>query len=133
MNIFVDGSYSPQKKIGVGAYIIIDSDTLSTLTDKTITELKSELSNDIMYQIFEGAKGSTDVEQKILEVSLQDKRINQSPISPIIFTDCQKTKFSKHHVISVKGHTKQKNRTGNDKIFDVVDKAARKKLRQLII
>lgn len=63
MNIFVDGSYSHQYKIGVGAYIIIDSDKLKTLENMSIHDLKVILSNDILYKIFKNAKGSTDIEQ----------------------------------------------------------------------
>lgn len=129
MNIFVDGSYSPQKQIGVGAYIIIDSVSLNSLTDKTIADLKIDLSSDVVYHIFKEAKGSTDVEQKILEIALEaNKNINK------VYTDCQRTRTNdKYTVVHVKGHTKQVNR--NDiinKVFDVIDKAARKRLRQLV-
>ena len=130
MNIFVDGSYSNQNKIGVGAYIIIDSNTINTLTDLTIKDLKTKLSKDIVYKTFEDAKGSTDVEQKILDIALQDPKIGKFVT---IYTDCQKTKSNdKYSVVHVKGHTKQENRNNQDKIFDVVDKAVRKRLRQLV-
>ncbi len=130
MNIFVDGSYSPQSGIGVGAYIIIDSTTLSSLINLTIAELKVKLSKDIIYKTFKDAKGSTDVEQQILDIALASIGYD---INKTIYTDCQKTKSTNNYnVIHVKGHTKQSNRNNEEKIFDVVDKAARKKLRQVV-
>ncbi len=130
MNIFVDGSYSPQKKIGVGAYIIINSDELTTLTNLTIAELKIKLATRIVYSTFTDAKGSTDVEQRILDLALINPSIGKLPLT--IYTDCQKTQSTeKYNVVHIKGHTKQANRNGTDKIFDVIDKAVRKKLREL--
>ena len=134
MNIFVDGSYSSQKKIGVGAYIIVSSDELATLTGLTISDLKVKLSNEIVYVIFKDAKGSTDVEQRILESALADpKIITAEKLQLTVYTDCHKTKSTDSYtVIYVKGHTKQTNRNNADKLFDVIDKAVRKKLRKTI-
>jgi hypothetical protein len=131
MNIFTDGSYSPQYKLGVGAYLIIDSDMANTLTNLTIKDLKLKLSKNIIFQTFTDVKGSTDVEQKILDIALQDSKIVKSLVT--IYTDCQKTQSTDiYSVVHIKGHTKQINRTGKDKIFDVVDKAVRKELRLLV-
>lgn len=131
MNIFVDGSYSPQKNIGVGAYIIISEDELNALTKLTIAELKIKLANDIIYSTFTDAKGSTDVEQRILDLALINESIEK--LSLIVYTDCQKTQSTdKYNVVHVKGHNKQANRDSTDKIFDVIDKAVRKKLRQIV-
>jgi len=135
MNIFVDGSYSPQKKIGVGAYVIIDSNRLKSLTNHTIADLKIELSKDIVYHEFSDVNGSTDVEKQILTLALSDKTVQNQPIT--VYTDCHKTQstdsytdsYTVHHV---KGHTKQINRQDTDKIFDVIDKATRKRLRKLV-
>lgn len=135
MNIFVDGSYSPQKKIGVGAYVIIDSNRLKSLVEYTIVDLKIELSKDIVYHEFNDATGSTDVEQQILTLALSDKTVQNQSVT--VYTDCQKTQSTNSYTNSytvnhVKGHTKQTNRQDADKIFDVVDKAVRKRLRKLV-
>ena len=136
MHIFVDGSYSPQKMLGVGAYIIISSQDLEQFQTLSISELKIRMSNNINYCTFEKSNGSTDIEQKILSLALARLEIDKVLLekSLTVYTDCQKTKNSDfYNVVHVKGHTKQENRKGHEKIFDVIDKAARKRLRKLIL
>ena len=131
MHIFVDGSYSPQKKIGVGAYIIIDLEKLNSLEMMPISDLKNILKNEIVYCVFEQPKGSTDVEQKILDLASNTVLLKKCLLT--VYTDCQKTQTNDDYkVIHVKGHTKQKNRIGYEKIFDVIDKASRKRLRDIL-
>ena len=133
MNIFVDGSYSNQRDTGVGAYIIISSEDLLKLSVLSIADLKIKLSKDIVYQVFKDSKGSTYVEQRILELALSNpKIIDKEKVT--VYTDCQKTSKSinTYNVVHVKGHTKQANRVNTDKIFDVVDKTVRKRLREII-
>lgn len=134
MNIFVDGSYSPQQRVGVGAYLIINSEDLKSLVNLDIGELKNILSNDIVYKTFIDAKGSTDVEQRILDIAL-DVALNSNypEMMMYVYTDCKKTNSTDcYTAIHVKGHDKQCNRNETDKLFDVIDKAARKKLRNII-
>lgn len=99
----------------------------------SIADLKVILSIDISYKIFKNAKGSTDIEQQILNVALQDPKIILQKQSITVYTDCQKTQSNDNYKVEhVKGHTKQINRNNNDKIFDVIDKASRKYLRKII-
>ena len=130
MNIFVDGSYSPQMKFGTGAYIIVSSEKMMELSKLTISELKIAVEPLIKYYVFKEAKGSTDVEQQCLLLALQAVNTTQ-PI--VVYTDCQKAQTTKaYNVIHIEGHTKQVNRIGYEKIFDVIDKKVRKYLRKMV-
>ena len=131
MNIFVDGSYSPQMRLGVGAYIAIDTRKMIELSELTISQLKNIMEPMIKYFVFNDTKGSTDVEEKSLILALQ--AVNNTELTVSVYTDCQKAKTTQeYNVIHVKGHTKQINRTGYEKIFDVIDKKVRKRLRQCV-
>lgn len=133
INIFVDGSYSPQKDIGVGAYIVLKSDIMKKISKLDIQDLKQILFKRIKHVTFEKSKGSTDVEQKILEIALSDVKKSKKMNDKIIYTDCQKTQSTdEYKVVHIKGHAKQDNRVGADKIFDVVDKFVRKKMREIV-
>lgn len=128
--VFVDGSYSPQHHIGVGAYLILDRITCDRIEQLDIADLKMVLMNQIVYHVFQNIGGSTQTEQRILNLALRDPLIDRFPF---VYTDCQKSRSTnKYTVIHVKGHAKQQNRHNSSKIFDVVDKAARKKLRSII-
>ena len=100
MNIFVDGSYSPQMKFGTGAYIIVGSEKMMELSKLTISELKITIEPLIKYYVFKEAKGSTDVEQQCLLLALQEVNTTQ-PI--VVYTDCQKAQTTKaYNVIHIK-------------------------------
>ena len=141
MNVFVDGSYSPQEKFGVGAYLFLSPEEMLIYKRFGIRELKTMLAKEIMYCVFEEAIGSTGVEQRALEIALTqvqtqvvvEKVTSVVDLRPIVYTDCQKTQTNiDYRVVHIKGHDPQRNRIGASKIFDIIDKAARKKLRTII-
>lgn len=153
IKLFIDGSLNPQKKLGYGAYLLVD--------DETICERK--LKEKIVLKRFEETS-STKLEVEtflwaIKSVDLKDYEI-------IVFTDCQnliglesrkeklqkseyqnsKGKLIKNHLlykeffiliekynlkfVKVKGHKKNSLKDDMDKIFNLVDKASRECLRK---
>lgn len=129
--VFTDASYSPQKNIGVGGYIIVKN--LQKYDNLEIKELKEILSSKIKY--INSNEGSTNIELKTIEIVLNKLKGITDKI--IVHTDCQKAlkiqTYDNVEIIKISGHTKQINRiTTQDKIFDVVDKLSRKRLRTII-
>lgn len=114
INCFTDASYSQQKKISVVGYKIQNSNViLEILNDVKNTEAE-------LYAI-----------QKcidICKIKFPNNKIN-------IYTDCQralKNNYAENIIITkVEGHKKKAAKNDIDMIFSGVDKAVRKKLREL--
>ena len=147
IKLFTDSSVNPQKKIGFGAYLILDDE------DKSLEDLKEH----IKIKKFEDTS-STKLELQTLLWAL-DEIINKDNIIEV-YTDCQniiglenrKEKLEKRHFldnklyeqffiklkqlnlvfIKVKGHKKSGLKDEIDNIFNLVDKASRKALREYI-
>ena len=152
IKLFTDGSANPQKKIGFGAYILIDDENYD------LEYLKSK----VVLKRFEDTS-STKLEIQTLLWALSDINIIDSTVE--IYTDCQniiglldrkeKLQALNYHsssgkllnnselyrdffkllekydceFIKVKGHKKNSLKNNIDEIFNIVDKAARTALR----
>ena len=152
IKLFTDGSANPQKKIGFGAYILIDDENYD------LEYLKSK----VVLKRFENTS-STKLEIQTLLWALSDINIIDSTIE--IYTDCQniigllnrkeKLQALNYHsssgkllnnselyreffellekydceFIKVKGHKKNSLKNDIDEVFNIVDKAARTALR----
>ena len=152
IKLFTDGSANPQKKIGFGAYILIDDKNYD------LEYLKSK----VVLKRFENTS-STKLEIQTLLWALSDINIIDSTIE--IYTDCQniigllnrkeKLKALNYHsssgkllnnselyreffellekydceFIKVKGHKRNSLKNDIDKVFNIADKAARTALR----
>ena len=152
IKLFVDGSLNPQTKIGYGAYLLLDDDTIYSDDLKTKLVLKR----------FENTS-STKLEVQTFLWSIKDIDCKDYFIN--VYTDCQnlitlpsrreklesnnyytsKGKLIKNHelykefyllmdkyncnLIKVKGHKKNSLKNEIDKIFNIVDKVSRETLR----
>lgn len=152
IKLFVDGSLNPQTKIGYGAYLLLDDDTIYSDDLKTKLVLKR----------FENTS-STKLEVQTFLWSIKDIDCKDYFIN--VYTDCQnlitlpsrreklesnnyytsKGKLMKNHelykefyllmdkyncnLIKVKGHKKNSLKNEIDKIFNIVDKVSRETLR----
>ena len=129
INYYTDGSYSPQKNIGVYGFM---------------------LNNDIY--LWTTCKKNTQCEYLSVQMALRHAIENNNKDIKI-FTDCsgiintinknKKDKWPKLFEllnkfngnidwIKVKGHSKKINKNNNDLEFQKIDKAVRKKLRELV-
>ncbi len=128
VNYYTDGSYSPQKKLGVAGFMVNDNIYLYTTTQK-----------------------NTQCEYLAAKMSIHHAIRHKNQNSKI-FTDCagiintiNKEKWDKYpglckllneldgniEWIKVKGHSKQSEKKEDDFQFQKIDKAVRKKLRNL--
>jgi ribonuclease HI len=155
--LFTDGSVNPQKRIGFGAYLLLNEDELlSTTLSK----------DDVTTKRFEDTS-SSKLELEAMLWALNEVSVENSKV--IIFTDCQniiglkdrrerfeknnyrskKKALIKNHAlykefyiltekiecefVKVKGHKKSEEKSMIDKIFTLVDKAARDSLREAVL
>ncbi len=155
--LFTDGSANPQKKIGFGAYLIVNKDELYSATLSI---------DDVFTKKFEDTS-SSKLELEAMLWALN--KINADNKKIVIFTDCQniiglydrrerfeknsymtsKNTLIKNHelykefykitdkiecnFVKVKGHKKHEDKNMIDKIFTLVDKAARNALREAVL
>ncbi|WP_373002441.1 ribonuclease HI [Sulfurimonas sp.] len=152
--LFTDGSVNPQKKLGFGAYLLLDeAELLSTTLHK----------GDVITKRFEDTS-SSKLELEAMLWALGEIRLENSKL--VVFTDCQniiglkdrRERFEKNNYrskkkalisnhalykefyiltdaiecefIKVKGHKKSEEKNMIDNIFTLVDKAARDSLRE---
>ncbi len=152
IKLFIDGSCNPQKKIGYGAYILLDDENIN------IEDLKQK----VVLQKFENTS-STKLEIETFIWAI--KNIDTKDTSIKVYTDCQniinlpnrkeKLQSLNYHsssgkllnnselykeffdlldkytceFVKVKGHKKNSLKDEIDTIFNIVDKAARNILR----
>jgi len=155
--LFTDGSANPQKKIGFGAYLLLNEGELDSTTLSK---------DDVVTKRFENTS-SSKLELQAMLWALNEINVKNSKI--VIFTDCQniiglcdrrerfeknnymtskKTLIKNHELykefyaltdkvecdfVKVKGHKKNEEKNVIDKIFTLVDKAARDALRDIIL
>ena len=153
--LFTDGSVNPQMKIGYGAYLLLDQETLSLPVSK----------KDVRTKRFDNTT-SSKLELQALLWALESIHFQDCKV--IVFTDCQntinlpdrrerlekynyltkkKTLIKNHELykeffklvdtfdcdfVKVKGHKKNDEKDDIDKIFSIVDKASRDTLRESI-
>jgi len=150
LNLFCDGSVNPQKKIGFGAYFIYD-ESLKTQDIKTIkfentssTKLELEVliwalcdkrilnKNINIYTDCQNILGLANRREKLernFYKSSTGKEIKNKELYKVFFELCDKfnCKF-----IKVKGHKPSNEKDDIDKLFNLVDKASRKALREYL-
>jgi len=155
--LFTDGSANPQRKIGFGAYLLLNEDKLHSTTLSK---------DDVVTKRFENTS-SSKLELEAMLWALN--KINEKNSKVIVFTDCQniiglkdrRERFEKNNYITskkmliknhelykefyrltdkmecdfvkVKGHKKNQEKNTIDNIFTLVDKAARDALREAIL
>ncbi|WP_072680967.1 ribonuclease HI [Arcobacter sp. LA11] len=154
IKLFCDGSVNPQRKIGFGAYFIVEENETLELNRNKIYTRKFENTS------------STKLEVESLLWALEDDNIKNKSI--VVYTDCQNIlglkdrrekleknnyhsstgKVIKNHELykkfymitdkldctfeKVKGHKKSSLKNDIDKLFNLVDKASRKALREYL-
>lgn len=126
-HVFCDGSFSPQKKFGVGGYVILTQNHIREMELLDEKQLEGQLKPLIRYVHFKDIKGSTKVELSIFKFILNSNLGNFK-----IYTDCQRICQLYPNSVKIKGHDKSSNRVGVSKIFDFIDKCSRKELRRII-
>ena len=152
--LFTDGSVNPQKRIGFGAYLLLNEDELHSTTLSK---------GDVITKKFKDTSSSKlELEAMLWALS----QISTENTKLVIFTDCQniiglknrRERFEKNNYITnkntliknhelykefykitdkiecdfikVKGHKKNEEKNKIDKIFTFVDIAARDALRE---
>lgn len=151
IKLFCDGSVSPQKNIGFGAYLIVDEIfDLEFLKDKIkIKRFDNTSSTKLEIQTLIWALESLNKKNIFIEVytdcqniiSLLDRKnklemldfnsqsgkiLNNAQLYKEFFLIIEKYEC---HFIKIKGHKKNDLKDNIDKIFNLVDKASRKALR----
>ena len=153
IKIFCDGSVNPQKKIGYGAYLLIEDDkinievhkekiVLKKFEDTSSTKLEMEtflwaindleLSNAIIeiYTDCQNIIGLSDRRKKLEGndyKSSKGKLMNNHDLYKLFFEKLDNLNLS---FIKVKGHKKNSLKDEIDEIFNLVDKASRNALRE---
>lgn len=127
MNIFCDGSYSPQTGIGVGVYVSLTTQEVDEWVELPLKEIRTKLKPRVSICCTKEFLGSSGVEKHTLQSAL---RCIKDVIA--IYTDCQKICQDYDLAVKIPGHSKGTNRVGPSKIFDGVDKLARKELRRVV-
>lgn len=130
MNYYTDGSYSPQKKIGVAGFMVNDQQIyLKDTTEKNTQCEYLAVTMALKHAIKEGnnsIKIFTDCAGVINTIN-KNKRAKY----PELFALLDKLADKQINVewIKVKGHSKKANKNEDDLNFQKIDKAVRKKLR----
>ena len=153
--LFVDGSVNNQLEVGCGAYLVINEQEVSNISQEPIIYVKT----------FENTS-STKLELQTLLWALDEIEVAGKTV--VIFTDSQnsaglldrraalestdyrsgKNKFLNNHelyrtffkvtdeldceFVKVKGHQPSRHKVQEDRLFSLVDRAARKALKALI-
>jgi ribonuclease HI len=150
IKLFCDGSVNPQSKIGFGAYFIYD-ETLSNqevklkkFEDTSSTKLELEvllwaltdgniLNNDItIYTDCQNILGLENRREKLERNSYKSstgKEIKNKELYKDFFEIYDKTHCK---LVKVKGHKSSSEKDDIDRLFNLVDKASRKALREFL-
>ena len=152
--LFCDGSVNPQKKIGFGAYFIYDANLVNQdikikrFEDTSSTKLELEVLlwalNDLKYKkeelvIYTDCQNILGLERRREKLELNNYKTSTGKVvknnelykSFYKMTDNIKvnTKFT---FIKVEGHKKSSQKDDIDKLFNLVDKASRRALREYL-
>ncbi|WP_419765100.1 MAG: RNase H family protein [Arcobacter sp.] len=150
LTLFCDGSVNPQSKIGFGAYFIYD-ETLATqniklkkFEDTSSTKLELEvllwalddeifLNNEIMvYTDCQNILGLENRREKLEKNSYKSstgKDIKNTELYKAFFQICDRLNCK---FIKIKGHKPSQEKDDTDRLFNLVDKASRKALREYL-
>lgn len=153
IKLFCDGSCNPQEKIGYGAYLLIEDDNIDliSLKSKIISKkFENTSSSKLEIETLLWALNDIDIKDCIIEVytdcqniiGLENRREKleknnfQTSFGKLIGNyELYKEFFEKLDelnlsFIKVKGHKKTSLKDELDTIFNLVDKASRKALRE---
>ncbi len=147
--VFCDSSVNPQEKIGFGAYLIlddlksIDKSNIKTKLFYDTSSTKLELET-LLWALKNISEDTTKIDvytdcQNIITLESRREKLEKSEYKtktqkPIKNTELYKEFFKlldsyEINLYKVKGHKKTKIKDEIDKIFTLVDRASRKKLR----
>lgn len=155
ITIFTDGSVNPQEKIGFGAYFTLENDTfnleeirnnikLKKFEDTSSTKLELEvllwaLSNEnlenkkiLIYTDCQNILSLLEREKKLFESNFTTKtgkKVKNNELYKIFY---EKIKEFDCTFLKIKGHKKSSEKDEIDKLFNLVDKASRKALREYL-
>lgn len=153
IKIFCDGSVNPQKKIGYGAYLLIEDDKIDieVLKEKIVLKkFEDTSSTKLEMETFLWAVNNLELSNAIIEIytdcqniiglidrrkrlesndykSSKGKLMNNHDLYKLFFEKVDKLDLS---FIKVKGHKKTSLKDDIDNIFNLVDKASRNALRE---
>lgn len=153
IKLFCDGSCNPQEKIGYGAYILIGDDNFDLISLKSrsiFKKFENTSSSKLEIETLLWALNDIDIKDCIIEVytdcqniiGLENRRekleknnfqtssgklIGNYELYKEFFEKLDKLNLS---FIKVKGHKKTSLKDELDAIFNLVDKASRKALRE---
>ena len=153
IKLFCDGSCNPQEKIGYGAYLLIEEDNIDLISLKTkiiSKKFENTSSSKLEIETLLWALNDIDIKDCIIEVytdcqniiGLENRREKleknnfQTSFGKLIGNyELYKEFFEKLDelnlsFIKVKGHKKTSLKDELDTIFNLVDKASRKALRE---
>ncbi len=153
IKLFVDGSLNPQTKIGYGAYLVIEDDNfdleklkksvvLKRFENSSSTKLEIETFLwaikeldfiDVFIEVYTDCQNLIGLESRKERLeknnyhSSKGKLLSNSELYKEFFLLIQKYNCS---FIKVKGHKKNSLKDEIDKIFNIVDKLSRERLRE---
>ncbi len=153
IKLFCDGSCNPQEKIGYGAYLLIEEDNIDLISLKTkiiSKKFENTSSSKLEIETLLWALNDIDIKDCIIEVytdcqniiglenrreKLEKNNFQTSSGKLIGNYELYKDFFGKLDelnltFIKVKGHKKNSLKDELDTIFNLVDKASRKALRE---
>lgn len=156
MHLFIDGSLDPKSKIGIGACLLLTSDQITQIKEHNnihFRTFRQTTSNKLELQTLLWALKRyqdkaeefiiyTD-SQTVITLPARIERIKKnnfrSKAGRLLNNHREYLEFfkeiksTKHSFVKIKGHQRSKDKSLIDHIFSQVDKAARKKLRLLIV
>lgn len=118
---YVDASYSPQKQVGLFAYLIVGPRNFCLIGSEVHANQKN-----------------TQLEVMGAEFVINKCRVVSPGCFIRVFSDCQKVERSIDfgpdvEIIKVKGHSTPREKDTKDKrLFSEVDKLARRKLKEIV-
>lgn len=150
--LFTDGSVNPQTKIGFGAYLLLEEDELGSTSLQNIKTKKFEDTSSTKLELEALLWALNEIDKNLFPLliytdcqnilGLMQRRENFEKNNYMSKTNKQ----SKNHLlykefytltdlhqcdfVKVKGHKKKDTKDELDKIFSLVDKAARNALRE---
>ena len=151
--LFCDSSVNPQAKLGFGAYLLLDENDLLKQIDKST--IKTKLFNDtsstkleletLIWALHNIPKDVSHIEvftdcQNIITLNSRREKLEKNDFRTSTNKIVKNTELYKEFYklmdsykidfFKVKGHKKTKIKDEIDKIFTLVDRASRKKLRE---
>ena len=155
IKIFTDGSVNPQEKIGFGAYFILEDDTynleeiknnikLNKFENTSSTKLELEvllwaLSNEnlenkkiLIYTDCQNILSLLERKEKLFESNFTTKTGKIVKNNELYKEFYEKIKKLDCTFLKIKGHKASSKKDEIDKLFNLVDKASRRALREYL-